>query len=578
MHKKLASILAIFVVIGCDRRPALKDPSNGEANQPLRAELKIGGGQNESRNLAFKITAVHEKQMILPDAPFHADGGEWTFFDCQTSGRHDVVFTVGQIAKSGTGDAVAAWGKSVLIVTDREVGGRFVEIFSKAFAGKLPKTVKQAYAPRPLLINTAILGRNMRREKQGGYSGEQGEWTATKWFPEFDGQSSEIYFNYNIAQREGEFSEKDPEYADDLVAIFASAMRDGPRPERTPENDPNVTRLAPTIGKSRRILSRTAAHQCFSPKSRFAVYENGTAIFALPLDEPEGKPFEIVHFDCSPWTLLVLDDDLTLLVQEGVPESADTRSSADPMRIWWVDGKSGHKTLLKGPEKNLNVEDKPVSPNQRYVVLSQWQGDPRNVGRSKSLHILDRQSGKSVICTLTTKDLSVIGWKNTASGLRLVTVTNRWKFEKNQPSKSYLVDPATGKLEPQENVDGQFEIDNPVSPDGKYRVHVETKELIVTEQGTGKQRRFDFHEDDLRFVGPECIEWVSPRYLKFNGSRLALIDTMTMKMCFPNSADGMKLGSYSCKFSSDLRWVLYQGERSDGEGIFLATVEMPKQP
>jgi hypothetical protein len=26
-----------------------------------------------------------------------------------------------------------------------------------------------------------------------------------------------------------------------------------------------------------------------------------------------------------------------------------------------------------------------------------------------------------------------------------------------------------------------------------------------------------------------------------------------------------------------LRWVLYQGEKSDGEGLFLAPVEAPKQ-
>ncbi len=48
----------------------------------------------------------------------------------------------------------------------------------------------------------------------------------------------------------------------------------------------------------------------------------------------------------------------------------------------------------------------------------------------------------------------------------------------------------------------------------------------------GKQRKFVFHEDDRRFLGEGCIEWASPRFLKFNGPR--------------------------------------------GEGLFLAPVEMPK--
>jgi hypothetical protein len=64
--------------------------------------------------------------------------------------------------------------------------------------------------------------------------------------------------------------------------------------------------------------------------------------------------------------------------------------------------------------------------------------------------------------------------------------------------------------------------------------------------------------------------------LKFNGPRLALIDVTTMKMCFPKLADGAKFGSHSYKFSSDFRWVLYQGEGADGGGLFLAPVEVPK--
>jgi hypothetical protein len=46
----------------------------------------------------------------------------------------------------------------------------------------------------------------------------------------------------------------------------------------------------------------------------------------------------------------------------------------------------------------------------------------------------------------------------------------------------------------------------------------------------------DNHEYDRPFIGEECIEWVSSRYLKVNGPRLALIDVTTVKMPFPASA------------------------------------------
>jgi len=265
-----------------------------------------------------------------------------------------------------------------------------------------------------------------------------------------------------------------------------------------------------------------------------------------------------------------------MLVQEGIPEAPGVKTSADPMRVWWVDGRKHEKKLLRGPEKDLNLAEEPVSPDQRYVVLSLWQDDPRKGGRSKVLYILDRESGKASICKSNKKDPSVTGWKQTQAGLRLVAITNHWQFDKKETSELYLADPAAGTLERQANVDARLEIDNPLSPDGKHRVRVGKAELIVIEVQGGKERRFGFHEEDRRFLGPESIEWVSPRYLKFNGQRLALIDVTTMMMCFPLSADGAKFGSHAYRFSPDSRWVLYQGETNGGEGLFLEPVETPK--
>ena len=268
--------------------------------------------------------------------------------------------------------------------------------------------------------------------------------------------------DYDLSKRQGEFSEKDAEYADPLVALFASALRDGPRPERTPENDPNLTRIGPKIGQSRKLLPRLSAHYSFTPNGRFAVYQDDSTILALPTNQPDTKPLEVVRFDRSPWTVHVLDDDLSLVVQEGVPENPGVKSSADPMRIWWVDGNSKEKKLLRGPEKDLNLAERPISPDHRYVVLSQWRGDSRKEGRSEVLYFLDRENGKSCSCK-SKQGLSVIGWKQIQAGLRLVAITNRWQFDKKEPSELYLADPTTGKLERQDNVDARLDIDNPLS-------------------------------------------------------------------------------------------------------------------
>jgi hypothetical protein len=568
MHKRLVYIVAFLVLTGCETNQTPQSSANDQ-----RPEVRAADDQDDARHLSFKIAAVHKKQKPSKEAPFFAKGGEWTFFECEGSSDPKMAFTVGV---GSAGNAPSAWGRAVLIVKDRQAGAHFVESFAKAFGGKEPRPVKQRHVPGPLSINTAILGRSQSREKTGGFSGERDAWTTTKWFPEHDGLAGEVYFNYSLEDRQGEFSEKNADYADDLVAIFASAFRDGPRPERTPDDDPNITRIGPKIGQPRKLLSRLS-HYSFSPKGRFAVYQDRETISALSPDQADGKPFEITRFDHSPWTWHIVDDDLNLLVQEGIPTTLGVKSSADPMRIWWVDGKNREKKLLRGPEKDLNLAEQPLSPDHRYVVLDQWQGNPRKGDRTKVLFILDHDSGKTSICKSDKRDLTVTGWRQTNGAPRLVAVTNRWQFDKKAPTDLYLVDPATGKLERQKNIDSRLEIDNPLSPDGKHRIHVGKDELLVTDVQGGTQRHFIFHEDDRRFIGPECIEWVSPRYLKFNGQRLALIDVTTMNMSFPVPADRAKFGSHSYRFSPDVRWVLYQGATNDDEGLFLAPVEEQMQ-
>jgi hypothetical protein len=576
MYKQFAPVFAVLFLAGCGTKPAAQTLHNDDSKGAPRAELRIGDGLDEAPHLSFRITTVHEHQKPSAESPFHIEGGEWTFFDCQATSDPLVVFTVGTASKSGDGKAPSVWGKAVLIAKDREAGARFVGLFSKAFSGKLPATKNQAYVPIPLSSNTAILGYKMDRGRDGGFSGAAGGWTATKWFPEHDGQSGEVFFNYDLVKRQGEFSEKDADYADDLVAIFASALRDGPRPERTPDNDPNLTRIGPTIGKARKLLSRLAAHYSFSPEGRFAVYQDRSILWDLPMDKPEGSPHELVRFDHSPWTVGVVDDDLDLIVQEGIPETRGLKSSGDPMRIWWVDGKTKEKKLLQGPEKDLNLAEVPVSPDHRYVALHRLKRGAAGKGRTRFLQILDRESGQVKICDSQDNDLNLVGWRETQSGLRAMAITNRWQFGRAEPSRLYMVDPTTGSVELQSDGDARLDIDNPLSPDRRHRVRVGKDELIVTDLGNGGQRRFVFHEDDRRHVDPGCIQWVTPRYLKFNGQSLALIDVTTMKMSFPASTEGARFGSHTYKFSPAFQWTLFQGEANDGGGLFLAPVRATK--
>jgi hypothetical protein len=568
-------LLGLVVVLGCGR----SDKPQPQAAQPPddapRVEVTLGDADDEAPHLPFRIVKVFSQQKLIDAAPFHAEGGEWTFFECEASKAPAVVFTVGVMTKEGSRGTLSSWGRAILAVKDRATGTALLELLAKAFGGQMPNPVQRPFVPVPLVVNTAVLGENLTRESMGGFNARTGGWTATKWFPQADGLEAEVFFNFNLEQRIGEFSEKDADYADDLVAVFATTLRDGPRPERTPENDPNLTLTGPRIGPSRKLLPRLSAYYSFSPAGKYAVYQNKENVYALSLDQPNGEPVEIGRFDFSPWTVRLLNDDLDLLVQEGVPENPNVKSSGDPMQIWWMDQKTKEKKRLRGPEKHLNLVDVPVSPDFRYVVLDQWRVKPDGKGGTK-LIFLDRKNGESKDAELpSNKTLSPLGWKTTDAGMRLVAVTNRWGFEKDEVSKTYLIDPETGALERQDDPARQADPNKHPSPDAKYQAYVDGNELVITGLVTGESRRLVFHEDDSRFVDPECIEWASPRYLKFNGQRLALIDVTSMKMSFPALADRRRFGSHSFTFSPDFHWVLYQGEDDDGEGLYLAPVEMP---
>lgn len=569
MLKRLLSLLGIGLAAGCGNNGTQQ--GRPRTDQLSGVEVQLGGSDpDEPRCLPFKILEVYEGRSPSTRAPYHVDGGDWTYLDCQTTSDPPAVFTIGLLTKRDDAGALSVWGKAFLVVSDRCEAERFIESFDEHFAGTSPTPTKRDFSPAPFLMTTTVLGENLNREAIA-FSGEGGGWTATKWFPVHDGREAEVYFNYNVGAKEGEFREKDSDYGDDLLAIWASALRDGPRPERTPENDPTLTNICPTIGLPRKLLSRFTAHYSFDPTGNFAVFEGGTTILALPLAVSDSEVSEIAHLDHSPWEVRVLNGNLDLIVQEGIPEKPGAKSSSDPMRIWWVGGQRKEKTLLRGPEKELGLAE---SPDLRFVGLHQWRGHPRTNDRRRVLIILDRESRAEKIFDSTGGDLSLVGWKQTPTGFQAVTVG---RLARSQSKTTYLADPRTGSLEPVE-ADVEADFDRRLSPDRRQRFGVDGDHLVITDLPTDTERRFKFHDDDQEYLGEDCVAWVNERYLKFNGPRLALIDVTMLKMCFPLCADGSRFPSYSYVFSPDFRWVLYEGEAADGEGLFLAPVRPPMQP
>ena len=67
-------------------------------------------GDDDWGHLPFEILHVHEDRTPTKEPPFHTEGGDWLFLDCQ-AGEDPVPFTVGVLTR-GKDDPPLVWGKA----------------------------------------------------------------------------------------------------------------------------------------------------------------------------------------------------------------------------------------------------------------------------------------------------------------------------------------------------------------------------------------------------------------------------------------------------------------------------------
>ncbi|HLO05791.1 MAG TPA: hypothetical protein VK198_04085 [Terriglobales bacterium] len=69
------------------------------------------------------------------------------------------------------------------------------------------------------------IGDNLSQAANGGFNGKpRGHWTAMKIFIGDGEQEGQVFVNYNLATKKGQFSIKDPDYGDLVVAELAKVL------------------------------------------------------------------------------------------------------------------------------------------------------------------------------------------------------------------------------------------------------------------------------------------------------------------------------------------------------------------
>ncbi|MHB8875755.1 MAG: hypothetical protein ACYC8T_18875, partial [Myxococcaceae bacterium] len=395
-----------------------------------------------------------------------------------------------------------------------------------------------------------------------------GSWHATKWFPALEGVEGEVFFNYDLKGLQGELAQKDADYDEDVLAVFASALRDGQPPERTPENDPTLSASGPTFTGLAPVGGGKARLLRFSGKTLLLNERRPDGEVLLQVDLATSKVTELAKVSRSLEQVVCPGDDTSrCLIRETMPRERGVISSDDPSRYWILEAGKLTALALEGEAKR-DLTRAPLCPDGRYVALQRWEKKKSGTGAFTVVEILDRKTGKLLPPVQDGDEaFDVVGW---SSKKAVAELERGFAFDPKEERGAYELDLETLKLSkvdrPLKGYEGD-EAPSPLSPDGKRRVKYADGKLVVTE---GKKTRdLALNAADLRYAGEDSFVWVSPRYLRFRAARFTFIDTDSMKLSFPLPRDDKS----NVQLSTDFKTVLLS---PDDGGLLLGQVALPK--
>lgn len=518
--------LAVLVIVGAGacKRKSVPMP----ADSLLSSDASIAQPGADGPTITFSITKIYEAQKLSDAAPFHTSGGSWTFFDAKTSTGTPFGFG---FEKPNSGGSFA-FGKVVLTAPDAAAGKALVASFSRVFHGKVPPE-KSPMPLRPKPISAAFLATDARKEA-GGFSGSGGGWYATKLFMQKSGIEAEVFFNFSLGNRSGEFTEKDADYANDMVAFLADELRDGPRPKRSPATDPSLSAKGPKIAWSRTISAKPYG---MSPtRDRFWLTfprdGGGMRLVSTPFDRDEqteilSVPHELGTVSCT--------GDLCLAVDER-PREEHVRSSDDPRALFLFDTAKKTSVEIKGewgdqPMLPVNV----WAPDGSFFVVGALR--PKGEGRAKYqiLYLVGRDGKPRGPVDVGKESVDVVSVEKAR-----VLVRTGNAYEKNAKLSWLVIDPATLKVSPAEapppgasRPTGEDDAESPsLSPDKKRSVTCRNKgsEIAIKELPNGPERVFSVHPDDRKDIASSCVAWAGPKRLEYRSNVRGWLDIDTMKI------------------------------------------------
>jgi hypothetical protein len=215
---------ALLGLVGCSKADP---PAPRPASSETAVQVAIGGAREPGGTLAFDIVAVHEHVDRADAAPWWKGSGAWTFFDATTAGG--AALTVGvRETKSPSAPGEFVITDAVVSAKDAVEGEKLVVDLARALRVEVPAVTAPRRGVMPLEAASVVLADDAKRDGRGAFVGSGGGWTASKWTFEVPGDTSaELFVNYNLGAKKGEFRRKSSYYDPEVVKFLAASLRDG---------------------------------------------------------------------------------------------------------------------------------------------------------------------------------------------------------------------------------------------------------------------------------------------------------------------------------------------------------------
>jgi hypothetical protein len=182
--------------------------------QSHSTSAKLAPGLTDSMTVGFDIVPLPSAKGAIAWVATYTSHGKVAKFRVELGGSD---------RGDSSGPIDIHFGNGVIKAESGSDASQLLADLKKALEAKhLPKKVQRV---DQLPFSYVILGENQSRAPGGGFNpSPPGKWTAMKIFLPQGGDGAEVFLDFSLELRKGEFSEKDVDYGDEVLARLATVL------------------------------------------------------------------------------------------------------------------------------------------------------------------------------------------------------------------------------------------------------------------------------------------------------------------------------------------------------------------